>query len=212
MKNNRKKFMKTTPRKWTRRERKPTFLDMPHPPELDANLMLQKRIRYRESHGGITNITRKDLLNLIVVPSDGTHAYGLLKASRILSIKCWVLDSSASAPLGGADQVLVTWTSSLGLDITKRSTQMSIAPGYLQTSPPKDSLAGFWTLAGSDLTQTLVSITSPDGSIIDITFEVIFANNQSARVIGISPGTTGAVSYNNFSGYSVEGYLPYTPT
>jgi hypothetical protein len=184
---------------------------MPHPPELDANLILQKRIRYRETSTGATAIKRSDLLNLIVVPYDGTHAYGILKAARILSIKCWVLDSSASAPLGSADQVLITWTSSLGLDITKRSTQMSIAPGYLQTSPPKESLAGFWTLAGSVLTEVLATISCPNGSIIDITYEVIFASDQSARVVGISSGAVGCVSYNNLSSYGVEGYTPYTP-
>ncbi len=188
-----------------------SLLSMPRLPSNTANIQVSKMIRYNEVTAGSTSINRKDLLDLIVLPDTTTTAYGLLKSVKILGIRMWNVVSTATNPLGTGDDNTVTWLSSLGKEITVRSTQMGVAPGYLSTRPPTNSLASFWTSANSDLTEEIVVIDAGNGSIIDIHYAIIFANNQAARNFAISTGIVGKVSYNSFGSYTVQGYQNYTP-
>jgi hypothetical protein len=188
-----------------------TILSCPRLPSVDADVSVSKRIRYNEVTAGTTQISRADLLNLIVLPSSTTQAYGLLKSCRIKAIEVWTLESSASTPLGNGGEFLLTWLSNLGDEVTKRCTQMGMAPGYLLTSPPRNSLAGFWTTAASDLTEIICEISALDGSIIDIIYEFKFCNNNASRSFTITSGLVGKVSFNNFGSFTVQGYQNYTP-
>ena len=186
-------------------------MSVPTLPPNTAEISSSKRIRYNEVTAGATTITRKDLLNLVVIPDTTTTAYGLLKSCRILKIEIWSVVSTATNPIGTGADCTVTWLSNLGRQTVARCTQMGVAPGYLKTRPPENSLAGFWTQANSDLTEQICTIDAENGSIIDITFELIFANNQAARNFAITTGVVGRVSYNSFASYTPQGYQNYTP-
>ncbi len=187
------------------------LLSIPRLPSNTSNIEVRKMIRYNEVTAGITNIDRKDLLNLIVLPLTTTTAAGLLKSVKIDRVQCWNVTSTATNPIGTGDDLTVTWLSSLGREITVRSTQMGVAPGYIDTSPPTNSLASFWTNISSDLSETVVEIDANNGSIIDITYSIIFANNQAARTFSITTGVVNVVSYNSFGSFTVQGYQNYTP-
>jgi hypothetical protein len=185
---------------------------MPMLPTNDANITVSKMIRYNLSTAGTFDITRNDLLNLIVLPSTALIAYGLLKAVKINKISCWSVLSSATFPLGQGSDNTITWLSSLGKERTVRGTQMGIAPSYISSKPPVDSLASFWTNENTTtLTESIVTFDLELGSIIDIHFTMIFCNNSVARSFAITSGTIGRVSYNNMNNLTVQGYNAYTP-
>ncbi len=188
------------------------LLSIPRPPSNQANIEVSnKMIRYNEVTTSTTVIDRKDLLNLVVLPDTTTTAYGLLKSIKINRIRIWGVVSTATNPIGTGGDNVVTWSSTLGKEVTVRSTQMGIAPSYLDTRPPVNSLAGFWTSASSTLTENLVSIDAENGSIIDIEYAIIFANDNASRNFAITTGVVGKVSYNNFGSWTVQGYQNYTP-
>lgn len=190
---------------------KDNLLSIPHLPSNTSNIEVQKRIRYNEITAGVTSINRKDLIDLIVLPLTTTTAAGLLKSVKINRIRIWSIASTATNPIGTGADCTVTWLSSLGKEVTVRSTQMGVAPGYLDTRPPRNSLASFWTSVNSDLTETVCDIDAENGSIIDINYSIIFANNQAARTFTITTGVVNVVSYNSFGSYTVQGYQNYTP-
>jgi len=180
-------------------------------PDNSCDLTLSKRIRYVVQTSGHTVITRGDILNLIVVPASATTAYALLKAIRILKIECWNIATSSSAPLGNGEEIIVAWSSTLGKELTVRGSQMGIEPAYVKTRPPSDSLSAYWTnLTTPTLTTTLVDIFMPSaGGIVDITYDLQFANDSPGRVITISSGAAGRVSYSDLTNYSNQGYQDY---
>jgi hypothetical protein len=88
---------------------------------------------------------------------------------------------------------------------------MGVYPGFLQTSPPKDSLAGYWTLPSSDLTEDVVKIDPVPNSVIDITYEMILINDSISSNLTISSGTIHMPNYCNFSHFYVQDYTDYSP-
>jgi len=181
-------------------------------PMNNCDLTLTKRIRYVVVTAGHNPITRGEILNLIVVPASATTAYCLLKAARIQKIECWSISTSASAPLGAGEEIVVTWSSSLGKELTERGSQMGIEPAYVKTRPPKDSLSSYWTnLSTTNLTTQLVDVYMPaDGGIVDITYDLQFVNDSPARLVTITAGILGYVSYSDLKNYSNQGYQDYT--
>ncbi len=194
-----------------RKQNQTTLLSVPKLPSNTANIEVNKRIRYQEVTAGVTSIDRRDLINLIVLPLTSSTAAGLLKSVKINRIRMWNIASTATNPLGIGADCTVRWLSTLGKEKTVRSTQMGVAPGYLDTKPPQNSLASFWTSPNSDLNETICDISAEDGTIIDINYSIIFANDDAARVFAITTGIVNKVSYNSFGSFTVQGYQNYTP-
>jgi len=182
-------------------------------PSYNNDITVTKTFRYVVNTSGHNQIKFSDILNLIVLPVSVSTAYCLLKAAKLVEIKVWAIDTTASSPLGSGNECIVTWLSSLGKEKTIRGTQMGIQPAFVKTRPPSDSLSKFWcntTTVG--LTTVICDIFTPsNGSIVDITYQLQFCNDQPARLITISSGILGEVSYNNFTDYSNQGYQDYAP-
>jgi len=181
-------------------------------PMNNCDLTITKRIRYVVVNSGHTQITRGQILNLIVVPSSATSAYCLLKAARIRKIEAWSVTTSSSAPLGNGEEIVITWRSTLGKELTERGSQMGIEPAYVKTRPPPDSLSAYWTnIDTANLTTVLVDVFMPsDGGIVDITYDLQIVNNSPARSVSITAGNAGVVSYSDLVNYSNQGYADYT--
>jgi len=182
-------------------------------PSFNNDITVTKTIRYVVTTSGHNQIKFSDILNLIVVPVSTTTAYCLLKAARLVEIKVWAIDTTSSSPLGSGNECIVTWLSSLGKEKTIRGTQMGIQPAFVKTKPPSDSLSKFWCNVNTvGLTVVIADIFTPaNGSIVDITYQLQFCNDQPARLITISSGIVGEVSYNNYADYSNQGYQDYAP-
>jgi len=186
--------------------------NIPIMPSNHSNATFTPRIRFNVTTPGTLSITRKDLLHLFVVPTTAILAHGILKSCRIVSVKAWGIASSATIPIGHNSEILLDWLSDLGDDETIRATQMGISPAYLDSRPPRNSLAGFWTNGASLLTEPVLALTTFIGTYVDITFQCLLSNN-TVDTFAISSGTIGQVSVNTFAGgaYDPQGYAKYIP-
>jgi hypothetical protein len=125
-------------------------------------------------------ITRGFLLNLISVgqlagigPNSLSRVSSGVKLNRI----------EMRSPTGGTDVAVTTmaleWLSSLGPTSEVSDTGTALHPPFISTSPPRQSLAGFWSLTGSVESEQLFLLTVPTGCVIDVWLDHIMQDGES---------------------------------
>ena len=177
---------------------------IPHPPQFDATKHVNGRARYVVvGTQTAVSITRGALLShLIMNSASGTANYRLFSAFRLKSVEIWGAAASAA--------VSIEWRSANGPTvIASDTTVLSAVPAHVRTSPPKDSLAGFWSLTGTNESESLFLITSPADSIVDITYEAIVQNGESATLVTTTAsGAIGTVYETYLAGATTTGFVP----
>jgi hypothetical protein len=187
-----------------------------HIPQFASTVSVRHHFRYQAS-GVLSNksITRGSLLNLLV-----SGAFQLTNQLNRLFSAVKLNKVEARCPTGGSDVALNTlsieWFSTLGPTSEVSDTGTPLHPPILVTSPPRQSLAGFWSLTGTSESDVLFQINGPTGTIVDIWIEATLQDGESPTVIvptnapsngalyalaldGISSNVLAPVSYTTIS-------------
>jgi hypothetical protein len=129
-------------------------------------------------------ITRQDLIGLMVVNLSGTTnntcIFAGVKVNRIEMNA--VGGSSVAAPFTPAT-VACEWLSSVGPSSEFSDTGNAMQPACLVTSPPPQSLCGFWSLTGSAPTEQLFALSGPIGTIVDVYCDLILCDNETVNLV-----------------------------
>lgn len=146
-------------------------------------------------------ISRLGLINILGSGIAPNLSFSMLDAIRVIGIKIWTVSGPVGAPVG-AESVTLRWTSQLGKSNVMIATGNAFAPATIQSRPPRNSLASFWTRRGSPATtaaEIIFEMVLPAGSIIDIHVEIELQNGGPFPVpIALaSPATNGALSVVN---------------
>jgi len=157
-----------------------------HPPQFNATVKFARKARFAVITGNTLNLTRAMLLNHLVAAKTTTTATRLLSGIRLKSITIWAMATSSAASTQYAPVVAsVEWTSTYGPSQIISDSSMSISPAFVQTSPPRNSLASFWSLTASNESDVVAILTLPINALIDITYECILQNGETPT--GVSP-------------------------
>jgi len=188
-------------------------LTIPRPPQFVATVRFPHRARFQCATGVTTlNITRAILLNLLFVAKTSSTATRLLSGIRLKSISLWAVQTGQSA----SEQLVacttsVEWTSTNGPSTIVSDSSMSVLPAYVQTSPPRNSLASFWSLTGNNETDVLAILSLVDRSVIDITFESVIQNGETPTALSPTTAmTAGSVYMSYLDGVAGAGKIPAT--
>jgi hypothetical protein len=135
---------------------------------------------------GATSITRKNLLSSYILTAGVSNTgYRLLNGFKLNRIEIYSMPSTTTSTT-----VALEWLSNYGPSTEVSDTSTSSAyPAHLITSPPLQSLASFWSMAGSNESEQLFIVTAPLGSIIDIYGEMVLVDGTGTTVTGITTGT-----------------------
>jgi len=145
------------------------------------------------------------LLNHLLMGTSANHGGRILSGFKLNGFKVWSLGAAGVAVPA---TVSVEWTSNLGPSTIVSDSSMSIAPAFVNTKPPKDSLASFWSLTGSNETEVLAILTYTTGSIVDMSYEAILQNGETPVVVVTTlAGVVGQVYMTPLSGIAVAGDL-----
>jgi hypothetical protein len=181
-----------------------------HPPQFTATVRFARKARFLTTAPAFLSLTRAMLLNHLVVAKTTTTATRILSGFRLKSIQIWNFPTSTSSSLQFTPSVVsVEWTSTYGPSKIIQDTSMAIQAAYVQTSPPRNSLASFWSLSGSNESDVLAILTLPTSSVIDITYECILQNGEI--VTALSPTqvmTAGTVYMSYLDGIAGTGLIP----
>jgi hypothetical protein len=107
--------------------------------------------------------------------------------------------------------VSVEWLSNYGPSSEMSDTSTSTAsPAHLISSPPPQSLASFWSMIGINESETLFSVTVPNGTILDIWCDIVLLDGQGNTVntTTTASGTYMYVSYLDGPAAATPVWLP----
>jgi hypothetical protein len=133
------------------------------------------------------------MLNSLVTADSGTVAYRIFGAVRINSLSVY----SESSSTGG--DVYLQWFSETGAQklLSDSSTSTAFPPCLMNLKPPKDSLAGNWSVTGTFESDTLFILDSTLGTYVDLNLSVTLANDLMGGSVPtsttISGGTQGVI-------------------
>ncbi len=84
----------------------------------------------------------------------------------------------------------IEWTSSLGPTAEISDTGTPLHPPFIRSSPPKSSLASFWSLNGSNESEVLMILVVPVSTIIDVWLDFVLQDGQTPVLNVPSNGAT----------------------
>jgi hypothetical protein len=137
------------------------------------------------------------MLATLLVNTSGTTAN-----SRIISgIKLDRIEMFG-APQAANKPIAIEWTSNYGptSEISDQSLGASVI-SQIKTSPPRNSLAGFWSMTGSNEGENLCLITAPASTIINVYTTIVLQDGETpASQATAASGVTGTLYLTSFDG------------
>jgi len=212
-----------------RTERKEDDARFPSP--FIANITYPVVLRYKVTSSGTptSSVTRKNLLDIFVSGATTTSYTRNWSAVKIRKIEIWggSLSTTATTNQVPYTSVSLEWFSTYGPGIVKSAAGNFERPAHLVVRPPRGSLAGFWSLDGSNESEVIFKLSGsastvastpfqglPLGSYLDIHVQAVAQDDEPVvvytgvtavvgqnyiRDFSTAPGTTPAV-------YQPEGY------
>jgi len=115
-----------------------------------------------------------------------------------------------AAPLAGADDVgTLNWTEAVDApdrEVVRNAIGAS-GPSVQTLVPAKNSASGYWYGNGSVAT-VIFAISSPVGSVVDVTLEYTQVNQHAASSYSIAAGVLGNWYYGYLDGPTAHTYVP----
>ncbi len=153
-------------------------------------------------------ITRGMLLNLYSVATTSTNQFRLLTAVKLKRVRMW----GQPAALGSANtRIVCEWLGSNAPSTIHSDTATGVRPSFIDSKPPKDSSDTWWSISGSNESETLFKVTGQVGTIIDVHLSLRFADDEAG--VAAENGTAAAASvgqvyWNYLDGFASKKLTP----
>jgi hypothetical protein len=180
------------------------------PPAYNPDIVVGRRLRFTATDAGTSiTITQAQLMNLLCVGVDATHAYRLAAAVRLSHVEVWGPMGSTLAPVTVGVEFTASNTAFGAQKKAVRDTSMgSNRCAYVCARPRPNSASGMWfTSAGTD---NVFSLWFPAGAIIDVHLSISFRAAEAASAVSDSPtaATAGTVYCAPLDGVSNGNLVP----
>lgn len=146
--------------KKTREGKNCTSQTIPHPPTIQSSMVVSRRVRWKASLAAAQSygVKRGDVLSWFVSALSSTDARRLFTGVKIRCVDIWCM--SASSNPFESEAIRLEWLSTYGPSKVVTATSMSIEPAYITSKPPRESLAGFYSEAGHNEGEVLLTLAS----------------------------------------------------
>jgi len=180
------------------------------PPMISSNVRLSHRFRFTSSSGTATAVTPTSLLGAAGAMGTIINSFVscLNESVRVKFIEIW----TPPAVQGGNATCSVDWVGfNNSPNVEVSDTTVSVAqPAHVRTSPPNQSLAAFWQVAGGS---TVCTITAPSGSIIDVALDLILSDDEAAlTTIAVGVDSVGVIYYLSLDPNATHRFVPVSLT
>jgi len=151
------------------------------------------------------NFTRGFILSTMFVGRGGTNTgIRLFSGVRIVSIK---LFTAAFAEFQWLSQYVPTSS------VTVNGTSTT-SPGVLESSPPANSTASFWSTSGNNESENLFYMNATKNDYVDVHYQVVFFDNETVvtNVTTTNTQATGQVYRSCLDGPTAAFTSAWVPT
>jgi len=167
-----------------------------NPPQINSNVRTSHRFRFI-STAAVTNQLVTSAALLAVAGTIGTVTNSTValvyESVRLKSVEVWAPPASQ----GASATVSVEWIGSANSpSIEVSDTTISVSHNaHIKCVPPQQSLASFWQIVGN--TATMFTLNCPTGSVVDISLELLFADQSTtlATQAGLTTVVIGRVYF-----------------
>jgi hypothetical protein len=174
------------------------------PLQFDASVRLKHHFRYIDIGSGTTfNITRGNLLNLMVSANTTSTAARLIAGIKLNRIEMFTTASSTSGSSPSETTISVEWLSNYGPSSESSDSSISVSlPAHVTSRPPPNSLASFWSLTGSNESEIVAKLQLPSSvsgayayTIVDIWVDVVLMDDETPLTV---TGYTNTLTLSQF--------------
>jgi hypothetical protein len=163
------------------------------PRQFKSNVIFKHKFRF-QSFAAVTFTTlRSDLLGLLAMNlTSGTSNASIIAGVKLNRVEMFAVGgSSVAAPFTPA-VVSVEWLSNYGPSSEISDTGNAMTPAKVVSSPPRNSLASFWSLTGINPTETLFTMVCPINCVVDVWVDLVLEDGESSLLYTtIAAGTAG---------------------
>ena len=132
---------------------------------------------------------------------------------RVTKVQIWGSETTTTALQ--LSPVILKWVSARGPDTEITDYGTSSHPPHVVSTPPKNSLCGEWSTAGSFESEPLFSISSGIGSVVDVHVEYVLLDGTAVKFLTTSVTTTRGLYYaplDCLNGAAAIGNSQYLPS
>jgi hypothetical protein len=139
-----------------------------------------------------TSVTRGQMLNALIMNAGGGTTNGrITNAIKLNSISIWSIAGGVASGTPVATSCSIEWLSEYGP--SKLIIDTSINPAVMamiHSKPPPGSLAGFWSVRGSNESTVLFNITAVVNAVVDV--NVTYNIQDDTSVTSVTTAASGA--------------------
>jgi len=196
------------PKRHKQKQKQATRVGFIRPPPFQANFRVKHRYRFQAtSAGNSILITRRDLLNLNVVALTATTSARIFQSVKLNRVEMWAVAGSGTNDYGIAS-VALNWLSSFGPNTEVSNTGNAINTAHVSGSPPRSSLASFWSSGGSSESEVLFSLTFTVGTIVDVWVDAVLYDGGGAPSVTVAGATANFMYFLSLDRSSSNFLLP----
>jgi len=171
------------------------------PPEFTPTILSNHKFRFSNAISTVATITRKNLLDLVVVAITATTSGRIIEGIRLKKVEVW----TQPAVLGSANLTSsIEWIGENSPSIVHSDTTMGIRPAHVLTRPPPSSSNRWWSMSGFQEIDDLFTITAGAESITDVSVAIRFVEMESPTAgpipVGATPGQMYGVPLDGIAG------------
>jgi len=145
---------------------------------------------------------------MAVGDDDGVHVHRIFSGVKLNKLE---IRNPGAPPVAGSDTELTTasveWTSTYGPSSEVSDTGTPLHPLFITTSPPRQSLASFWSLTGFNESDVIMILNITPGALLDLWVEFVMQDGQAAVQFAPTAAPSGGVVYAIYLDGVVTGKL-----
>ncbi len=165
------------------------------PPQFSPNIQYSHKFRFSASSAKTAYaVTIANLFGVagVFTKTANSTVCPVNASFKLTSVSVWGPITATGTPV----TVTVEWlgaNNSPNKDVSDTSVTNSFA-AYLTTKPPRNSIASFWQVATAS--STIFLLTCPSGSVIDVTMNLIMADQSTAlQTVNVTTAAVGQSYY-----------------
>lgn len=159
------------------------------PRQFDATVRFNHKFRFQATGATAFTVSRGALLNFLLVGTTTTSLARLIGAIKVNKITMYGIGESTTGTTLGYNTVSVEWLSDLGTTVIKSDTGNSFDPPKVETGPPLNSRASFWSRTNAQESEVLFKLTMLKNTIVDFDMSIVLYNDDTPA----SVSSTGVV-------------------
>jgi len=170
-----------------------------HIPPYQAAMIYKRHFRFQNgSSNNTVTVQRGTLLSLIGVGDSNTLAvWRIAESCKLKKVEIWSPTTQGSGI--SSSIISVQWISTLANNTIVSDVGNAFETPHIVTSPPKNSLAGYWSKTSTNESEVLFITELAAGAVIDLWVDYVLQNirtgygeGSSGRVV---TGASGGVVY-----------------